>query len=206
MTKSTVDFYYDFGSPAAYLAWTQLPAICQTQDVQLHYRPVLLGGVFKATGNATPMVVEAKGAWLLQDLARHATRYGVPFRKNPYFIINTLKVMRGAIWAQENGCLEVYNQAMFEATWVDGKNTDDLAVIDEILSQAGLDSSAFRAGIESPETKQRLIYETDQAVQRGVFGVPTMFVGKDLFFGQDRLEWVSEALQSSSEDAHHTAG
>ena len=110
MSKS-VDFYYDFGSPAAYLAWTQLPGICAAAGAELNYRPVLLGGIFKATDNATPVAVKPKGAWMFGDLARFAARYGVSFNTNPHFIINTLPIMRGAMWAQETGCLEVYNTA-----------------------------------------------------------------------------------------------
>ncbi len=104
MTKS-VEFYYDYGSPAAYLAWTQLPKICADHNAELIRRPILLGGVFKATGNQSPVMVEKKGTWMFGDLARHAAHYGVPFEENPYFIINTLPLMRGAMWARGAGRL-----------------------------------------------------------------------------------------------------
>jgi 2-hydroxychromene-2-carboxylate isomerase len=120
-----VTFYYDYGSPASYLAWTQLPALCVKHGATLDRRPILIGGLFKITGNQSPVTIEAKGDWFFQDMARFAERYGVSFQKNPYFIINSLPLMRGAIWAEDEGRLEDYDRVMFEACWVNGRNLND---------------------------------------------------------------------------------
>lgn len=189
-----VEFYYDYGSPTTYLAWTQLPAICERYGAELIYRPMLLGGVFKATGNATPVQIKAKGAWMFADIARHAAHYGVPFEMNPHFIINTLAIMRGAIWAQAAGCLEDYNGAMFEAVWVNQRNLAEPAEISAVMADCGLDAEAMREAIQQPDIKTALIEATEAAVARGVFGAPTMFVGAEMHFGQDRLEWVARTL------------
>ena len=195
--RKQVEFYYDYGSPTAYLAWTQLPAICARHDAQLIYRPMLLGGVFKATGNATPVRIEAKRAWLFEDLARYIARYGVRFEMNPHFIINTLSIMRGAVWAQAEMCLEAFNRAMFEAVWVNKRDMADQAEIADVVAQSGLDADRMIAAIQQPDIKIALIAATDAAVERGVFGAPTMFVGDEMHFGQDRLEWVATALADS---------
>jgi 2-hydroxychromene-2-carboxylate isomerase len=192
--SKTVDFYYDFGSPAAYLAWTQMPALCAAAGAALNWRPMLLGGVFKATGNDTPMRVKAKGEWIMKDFARFAGRYGVALNMNPHFIINTLATMRGAVWALRDGCIEPYNRALYTATWVDGRNTGDAYEIAAIVAEAGLDAASMAQAIQTPEIKQGLIAITDEAVARGVFGAPTMFIGDEMHFGQDRLDWVRRAL------------
>lgn len=192
----TVDFYYDYGSPTAYLAWTQLPNICKAHGASLNYRPMLLGGVFKATGNTTPVTIEAKGKWMFEDIARFAERYRVPYRMNPHFIINTLTAMRGAMWAQAEGCLEPYNAALFEATWAHGINTADENELGKVLAGASLDAHAMRDACKAPEIKKALIDATESAVARGVFGAPTMFLGDVMHFGQDRLDWINEQLDS----------
>ncbi len=189
-----VEFYYDYGSPTAYLAWTQLPAICARHGAALIYRPMLLGGVFKATGNATPVRVDAKRAWLFQDLARYVARYGVRFEMNPHFIINTLSIMRGAVWAQAELCLEEFSRAMFEAVWFNRRNMAGPAEIAEVVAQSGLDADQMIAAIQQPDIKTALIAATEAAVERGVFGAPTMFVGNQMHLCQDRLEWVATAL------------
>ena len=127
--SKTVDFYYDYGSPTAYLAWTQLPALCAKYNATLNYRPILLGGVFKATGNSTPVNIKPKGKWLFDDISRYANRYDVPFMMNPHFIINSMTMMRGAVWAKNTGVLEFYNKALFEATWANELDTGDSSVV-----------------------------------------------------------------------------
>ncbi|MEM8687142.1 MAG: 2-hydroxychromene-2-carboxylate isomerase [Pseudomonadota bacterium] len=193
MTK-TVEFYYDYGSPAAYLAWTQLPDLCAKHGAQLVPFPILLGGVFKAIGNQSPVVIEAKGVWMFGDLERHAARYGVSFSQNPYFIINTLPLMRGAMWARSAGRLAEYDKVMFEAIWVNQKDMNDVTVIGEVLSEGGFDAAEVTAAVQDPQFKGELIEVTGAAVERGLFGVPTMFVGDEMHFGQDRLDWVARAL------------
>lgn len=195
---SQVDFYYDYGSPAAYLAWTQLPALCKQYQATLMYCPVLLGGVFKATGNSTPVLIEPKGKWLFDDIARYADHYGVPFTMNPFFIVNSMAMMRGAIWAQNTGVLPQYNKAMFDATWVDGLDTSKPEVIASAMRKAQLDSSAMQQAITDDAIKKQLIKATTAAVDRGVFGAPTMIVNGEFHFGQDRLDWVERSLAASS--------
>ncbi|NNF78864.1 MAG: 2-hydroxychromene-2-carboxylate isomerase [Rhizobiales bacterium] len=189
-----VEFYYDYGSPAAYLAWTQLPALCAKHGAELISHPVLLGGIFKATGNRSPVVVEQKGAWMFDDMERHAARYGAPFARNPYFIINTLPLMRGAMWARANGRLGEYDKVIFEAIWVNQKDMNDVAVIGKVLTEGGFDAGELVAAVQEPDVKRQLIEVTDAAVAKGLFGVPSMIVGDEMHFGQDRLDWVERAL------------
>ena len=189
-----VEFYYDYGSPTAYLAWTQLPQLCERYEVNLNYRPVLLGGVFKATGNSTPVLIEPKAKWLYKDVVRHAEHYGVPYQMNPFFIINTMTMMRGAIWAQNNDVLEIYNKAMYEATWVNGLNTSEMNVITSVLREVKLDADDMQKSVQEEPIKKQLIKVTADAVERGVFGAPTMIVDGELHFGQDRLDWVERQL------------
>ena len=193
----TVDFYFDFGSPAAYLAWTQLPALCQQAGAELVYKPMLLGGVFKATGNHSPAQIPAKGKYIRQDFERFARRYGVPLIYNAHFPVNTLQLMRGAVAMQQmdgGAQFDAYCHAIFEAMWVNDKKLVDPAVVGEVLQDAGLDAQALLAQVDDAAIKQRLIVLTEEAVARGVFGAPTFFVGDAMFWGQDRLDFVREAL------------
>ena len=199
MSDKTVEFFFDFGSPASYLAWTRLPAICQAAGATLVYRPMLLGGVFQATGNASPVTVPAKGRYMLVDLARFAKRYGVPMRFNPHFPINTLALMRGAVGVQlrEPARFDDFVTTMFRAMWVDGRNMADPAVVGEVLAQAGFDAQVILALTGEQAVKDALKATTEEAVRRGAFGAPTMFVGEQMFFGQDRLDFVREALAAA---------
>ncbi|MDT4854734.1 2-hydroxychromene-2-carboxylate isomerase [compost metagenome] len=195
MTK-TVEFFFDFGSPSTYLAWTQLPALCAKAGAQLQYRPMLLGGVFQATGNASPIEIPAKGRYTMIDFQRFARRYGVPFELNPYFPIDTLTLMRGAIGLQlrQPERFEAYLAAIFKAMWQDRRNLGDPAVLAATLDAAGFDPQALLALVGDQEVKDALKAATEEAVKRGVFGAPTCFVGNEMFFGQDRLDFVAEAL------------
>ncbi len=191
-----LEFFFDVGSPASYLAWTQVPRIAADTGAELVWRPMLLGGVFKATGNSSPATVPAKGKWLFGDLRRHARGYGVPFASNPNFPINTLTMMRGAAGMQlrHPERFTAYLDAIFPAMWAAPRNMGDPAVLAETLAAAGFDADAFTALVGDPEVKARLVATTEEAVSRGVFGAPTMFVGDEMFFGQDRLHFVREAL------------
>ena len=192
MSKS-LEFYFDFGSPTAYLAWCRLGQLQEQCDLDVVYRPMLLGGVFKATGNTSPVAIPAKGAYMLQhDLPRFAKRYQVTLNFNPHFPINTLPLMRGAIAAEKQGCLAAYMAAVFPAIWVDGKNMGEAEVIAQTLEEAGLDSAALIAESQAPEVKQALVEDTEAAVARGVFGAPTFFMDGDMYFGQDRLDFIEE--------------
>jgi len=195
MTRS-IDFYFDFGSPAAYLAATQLPHIAADAGATLVWKPMLLGGVFQATGNHSPAEVKLKGRYLNRDLARFAKRYGVPFAHNPHFPINTLLLMRGAagLQTEQPERFMDYVKAMYDAMWVDGRNMNDPATVGAALQAAGFDAAAVLALANAQATKDRLKATTQEAVERGVFGAPTMFVGDEMFWGQDRLDFVREAL------------
>ena len=175
----TIEFFFDFGSPTSYLAWTQLPKIAAEAGARLVYRPMLLGGVFKATGNASPVTVPAKGRWMFDDITRWARRYGVPFAFNPHFPINTLALMRGAggLQLREPERLAAYIAAVFTALWVQPRNLGDTAVLAATLAEAGFDAEAFTALVADPEVKAALVASTEEAVARGVFGAPTYFVG-----------------------------
>jgi 2-hydroxychromene-2-carboxylate isomerase len=192
-----LDFWFDVGSPAAYLAWTQMPKLAQATGAQVNYRPMLLGGVFQAQNNRSPMEVPAKGRYMLDDLQRYARRYGVPFRMNSHFPINTLMLMRGAVGLQlrQPQQLLPYGDAVYRAIWVEGRNLNDPATVAAVLQEAGLDAQALHALTQDPEVKDRLKAVTQEAIGRGVFGAPTFFVGDQMFWGQDRFDFVREALQ-----------
>ncbi len=196
MSDKTIEFFFDFGSPTTYLAHTQLPRIAQEAGAQLVYRPMLLGGVFKATGNASPVSVPAKGRWMGQDIALWARRYGVPFAFNPHFPINTLTLMRGAVGLQlrQPGSFQRYADAVFHAMWVAPRNLGDATELAAVLAATGFDAADFTALVADAEVKARLVANTDASVARGVFGAPTCFVGEQMFFGQDRLDFVQQAL------------
>lgn len=193
-----VEFYFDVGSPAAYLAWTQLPRIAEEAGANIVYKPFLLGGVFHATGNRSPTEVPAKGRYMQADLERFAKRYGVPFRHNPHFPINTLTLMRGALALQlrEPARMRPYVDAVFRAIWVDAQDMNDPATVGAVLQQAGFDPQQLVALAAEPEIKEQLKAVTQEAVGRGVFGAPAFFVGGHLFWGQDRLDFVKQELQS----------
>jgi 2-hydroxychromene-2-carboxylate isomerase len=194
--SKTIEFFFDFGSPTTYLANTQLPRLAQECGADLVYRPLLLGGVFKATGNASPVSVPAKGRWMGTDMQLWARRYGVPFAFNPHFPINTLPLMRGACGMQMRhpDALGSYIDAVFQAMWVTPCNMGEPQVIAQVLGAVGFEAQAFMDLIADPQVKAQLLSNTDEAVARGVFGAPTMFVGDHMFFGQDRLDFVRHAL------------
>lgn len=196
----TVEFFFDVGSSAAYLAWTQLPRLRADTGAQIVYKPMLLGAVFQAIGNRSPAEVQAKGAYMLQDFGRYAKRYGVPFAFNPYFPVNTMTLMRGAtaLLQQQPERFEAYCDAVFQAMWVDGLNMGDVAQVGAVLHQAGFDPQAILALTAQPEVKEQLKAVTTEAIERGVFGAPTFFVGGQMFWGQDRLDFVRETLAPAS--------
>ena len=194
--SKTVEFYFDLGSPASYLAWTQLPALCARHGAQLVYRPMLLGGVFQATGNASPAMVPAKARHVFVDMQRFARRYGVTLAFPPGFPINTLNLMRGAVAVQlhQPQHFDAYVTAMFQALWVQQRNLADPAVVASVLQEAGFDPEQFLAWTTDAQVKTALKEATEEAVRRGVFGAPSCFVGEQMFFGQDRLDFIAEAL------------
>lgn len=190
----TLEFCFDYGSPTTYLAHAQLTALAERTGAEIIRRPVLLGGIFKATGNQTPMAIEAKHKYMLADMTRIAAHIGAPFAMNPFFIINTLPLMRGAVAAIEDGDFDAYDAAMWAAMWVDEKDMGDAGVIGEVLAAAGLDPARMIERIGEAAVKQALIENTEAAVARGAFGAPSLFVGDQMFFGCDRMDYVERAL------------
>jgi 2-hydroxychromene-2-carboxylate isomerase len=193
----TVEFWFDVGSPASWLAWTQLEPLAAATGATVLHRPMLLGGVFQATGNHSPAQIPAKGRYMHDDFARFAARHGVPYRHNPHFPINTLALMRGAVAMQLQAPERFvpYVDAVFRAIWVDGRNLNDAAEVAAALQASGFDPAWLLALAQQPEVKERLKALTQEAVERGVFGAPTFFVGPAMYWGQDRLDFVKEALQ-----------
>ena len=195
----TLEFYYDYGSPYSYLADTEVEAIAKRVGGALVRKPMLLGGVFKATGNASPMTVALKSKWSTFDMPLWARHYGVPFNHNPFFPVNTLALMRGAAAAQIDGLFERYHPAIYKAMWVDGINLNDIGEVAKVLGAAGLDAAKIGNRIQDQDVKDQLKATTDEAVARGVFGAPTSFVGDMMFFGNDRLPFVEMALKGDLE-------
>lgn len=191
-----LDFWFDLGSPAAYLAWKRLPKFLARTGATVAYKPMLLGGVFKAQGNTSPVSIPAKGKWLFGDLARYARRDGVPLGYPSEFPINTLALMRGAIGLlmRKPERFVPYVDATFDALFGQARDLRDEKVVAEALTAAGFDPAEIMALAADPEVKQALIRNTEEAVARGVFGAPTFFVGDEMFWGQDRMDFVAEAL------------
>ncbi|XXK59861.1 2-hydroxychromene-2-carboxylate isomerase [Porticoccaceae bacterium nBUS_09] len=196
MTKS-VEFYFDVGSPTAYLAHKRLKQLKLEYGCSIIYHPILLGGLFKASGNSSPVTVPAKGRYMMmEDLPRFAKLYSVPLNTNPHFPINTLNLMRGAVSSLDEEYFDTYIDTIFKAIWVESRNMGDIDTVIEVLSDAGLDAKSILEATQNPEVKQQLISNTEQAVERGLFGAPTMFVDGEMFFGQDRLQFVEAALKN----------
>ena len=188
-----VDFFFDLSSPYSYMASTQLPQICARAGAELRYRPMVLHAVFQATGNTMPARVEAKARWMFADLARWAQQYGVPFRMSSHFPVNAIKAERMIL--VDPGKAQAVADAAFAAMWADDRNLGDAAVLHDIARQAGLDPEQAMKAIEEPRIKEQLKANTDEAIKRGVFGAPAIFVGDDLFWGNDRLHFVEELLR-----------
>jgi 2-hydroxychromene-2-carboxylate isomerase len=196
--QKSFDYYFDFGSLATYLAHTQLPKMCADTGATANLLPMLLGGVFQATGNSSPMTVPAKGRYVYVDFKRYADAYGVPLNMNPHFPIITTTLMRvvTALQMKNDPRMSTYMDAVFQAIWVDALNLNDPAIVAEVLTQAGLDPVELLAMANEQATKDQLKAVTMRAVERGVFGAPTFFVGEQMFWGQDRIEQVKAALKA----------
>ena len=194
-----VEFLFDFGSPNAYLAHKVIPEIEARTGAKFEYVPVLLGGIFKLTNNKPPIVafggIRNKMEYEILETRRFIARHGLTqFKFNPHFPVNTLTLMRMAIAAQIAGDLPRYVDAAFHHMWEAPKKMDDPEVIRAALTQSGLKADALLKRAQSPEVKQKLMDNTEQAVARGAFGSPSFFVGDELYFGKDRLRDVEEAI------------
>ena len=196
----SAEFHFDFGSPNAYLSHLVLPAIEARTGVAFSYVPVLLGGVFKATNNVSPMVslqgIKNKPEYQRLETQRFVRQHGITdFRPNPHFPVNTLQIMRGAVFAERDGFLAAYVDAVYRHMWTEAKKMDDPDVIAAALAEADLPAERIMAGIQQADVKAKLIANTEGAVQRGVFGSPSFFVGDELFFGKDKLRDVEEEIE-----------
>ncbi len=198
----SVEFHFDFGSPNAYLAHRVIPAIEARTGARFRYVPVLLGGVFKATNNRSPAEtlkgIRNKPDYERLETERFIRRHGIMrFRRNPFFPVNTLQIMRGAVAAELDGFLPTYVEAMFHHMWEEPKKLDEPEVIRAALDASGLDGARILARIQDPAVKQLLLQNTEQSVARGTFGSPTFFVGEAIWFGKDRLRDVEEAIAAA---------
>ncbi|MES0861382.1 2-hydroxychromene-2-carboxylate isomerase [Ruegeria sp. SCPT10] len=187
----TIDFVYDFSSPNAFLAYKMLPELAKKHKAKINPIPVLLSGVFKSTNNQSPFKAYSenrqKTAYLTHDLHRFARRRGVSFHMSPHFPINSKFVMRGAYYASSKSWENKYIGAVFDAIWVHGQKVEELGVLTDILREAELPVRKIREAIAAPQTKQMLKEQTKAMVRRGVFGVPSMFAGSEMFFGKNSL-------------------
>ena len=191
--SKTIDFYFDFASPASFLGYTQIEGIAERTGAALVWKPMLLGGVFKATGNASPVLIPAKGRWMNDDIMRWAQRHGTSIIYPEGFPLNTLALMRGAVGYQLREGQErfrLYVDLIYRAIWQRQIDLRDAETLAGLLRDNGLDPDAFLLMVAEPEIKQALIAATEAAVERGVFGAPTFFVDGVMHFGQDRMDWV----------------
>jgi 2-hydroxychromene-2-carboxylate isomerase len=196
-----LEFFFDYGSPYSYLADSQLPSLVERTGAEVRHRPMLLGGVFKATGNRSPALepCEAKRSYGALELRRWVAHLGVPFRGNPHFPINTLLLMRTAVAAQHTGVFVPFHRAVYPAFWAEEENLGEPEVVARVLEKAGLDARALLEAAGDPAVKAELRATTEEAVARGAFGAPTFFVEDEMFFGNDRLDFVERALTERSE-------
>lgn len=197
MSEKVIEFFFDIGSPYSYLAATQVDGVAQRTGVRAWWRPFLLGGVFKASGNTTPAAVASKARWMVADLTRWAEHYEVPFRMSTHFPVSTLITQRAIVAAARLNDPEIvstFARALFNAYWVQDRNVADTAVISDVAAALGLDGAAVVEMAHEAESKALLRKVTDEAVSRGAFGAPTLFVGDTMFWGNDRLILMEQML------------
>ena len=202
--SATIEFIFDFASPNAYLAYRALQPILERSGLRLLINPCLLGGIFKATGDVAPGVayaaVKGKLDYEMLEIRRFIAKHRLDtFRFNPNFPVNTLMLMRGFVAAREAGVEAAYLEMGLEGLWEEGLKLDDPDILARRIDSAGLNSSSLLAAAQTDRVKLKLADNTAAAVARGVFGVPTFFVGDDMFFGKDRLAQVEEAAQAPSQ-------
>jgi 2-hydroxychromene-2-carboxylate isomerase len=193
MTKK-IEFYFDFASPTTFLAFYRLKEIAEKYNAKIDYKGVLLGGVFKATGNSSPVLVPAKARYMNIDLARFAKRYDIDYALNPFFPINTLPLMRGYYAAKELGLADQYMQETFDRMWKQKANFSKPEALAELVKDLGIDETEFANLVSSDSIKNQLKETTEELVKRGGYGVPTLFLADEMYFGQDRLDFIEEEL------------
>jgi len=197
-----VEFHFDFGSPNAYLSHLVIPEIERRTGIEFDYVPILLGGVFKLTNNRSPAETNAgirnKPEYQKLETERFIKENGITrYRPNPFFPVNTLMIMRGAVAARKLGIFERYVDEVYRHMWADPKKLDDPAVLRAALAESELPADRLFELVQTPEVKDALLAETQRAVERGVFGSPTFFVGEQMFFGNDRLDFVAAAAKAA---------
>ena len=189
-----IEFFYDYLSPFSYLADTQLPALANRTGAGIIYRPALLGATMKATGNSGPLVIRGKGNYNVTDFQRWAKRYGLPAKFSPHFPFNSIRLLRAAVAAQIHGGFSAFHTAAFRAIWENEIDASKEDALRRLLEVAQLDPAL----IDSDDIKNQLRANVDEAVSRGAFGAPTFFVNGEMFWGNDRLDFVEEALTRSA--------
>ena len=197
--QKTIDFIFDFGSPNAYFATKALSGVAERTGATINFIPCLLGGIFKATNNEPPMVafgsVKGKMAYEMLEIQRFIKTHGLTkFQMNPNFPVNTLIMMRAAIAAEEDGRLAEYIDAGLTHMWEDGLKMDDPEIFMDAMTKSGFDGKALLERTQNSEIKAKLVANTESAVTRGAFGIPTFYVGDEMFFGKDRLVQVEAEL------------
>ena len=196
-----IEFHFDFGSPNAYLSHLVIPQLEQRTGVSIKYLPVLLGGVFKATNNVSPAVsmqgIKNKGEYAQLETQRFVSRHNITaYNRNPFFPVNTLQIMRGAVYADQNGFLDTYVNEIYHHMWSDPKKMDDPQVMADALTSSGLPTEDILAGIQDADIKKGLITNTERSVAMGTFGSPTFFVDSEIFFGKDKLDEFESLIKS----------
>jgi 2-hydroxychromene-2-carboxylate isomerase len=192
---STIEFYFDFGSPTAFLAYQRLKYIAQEYHCEINFHPVLLGGIFKATGNQSPVMLLPKAVYMNNDLQRFATRYDTKLAMNPHFPINTITLMRIASALVGKEEFSEYVDTIYRAMWQEEKNLGDLDVLREVLEQNDLQADKLLEMAANTEVKDQLRKDTEEAVDKGFFGLPVMYFQAQMYFGQDRLFFIEEELE-----------
>jgi 2-hydroxychromene-2-carboxylate isomerase len=189
-----IEFFYDYLSPFSYLADTQLPALAERTGAEIVYRPILLGAIMKSTGNGGPLVIQGKGTYNVVDFQRWAKRYGVPATFSPHFPFNTIRMLRAAIAAQIHGRFAAFHAPAFRAIWEQGQDLSKEDALRRLLDEARIDPAL----IDGDDIKSKLRANVDEAVRRGAFGAPTFFVDAEMWWGNDRLDFIEEAVMRSA--------
>jgi 2-hydroxychromene-2-carboxylate isomerase len=206
MNPLKVEFQFDFGSPNAYLAELAIPGVEKRTGVKFYYVPVLLGGVYKATNNMSPADslrgIRNKPEYQALETQRFIRKHNIAaFKTNPFFPVNTLMLMRGAVAARMEDIFEPYFRAAYHHMWVEPKKMDDIEIFRSAFKSSGIDIDRLIARAQQDDVKKKLIEDTNDAVRRGVFGSPTFFVGDEMFFGKDQLRDVEESIREQSASA-----
>jgi 2-hydroxychromene-2-carboxylate isomerase len=203
MILPTVQFLFDFGSPNAYFCHKVIPDMESRTGAKFEYVPILLGGLFKLTNNRSPAEAFAgipnKQAYDLLEMRRFIAKHKLNrFKRNPFFPVNTLQIMRGAVAAQRLGCFAAYVDAMYSAMWEQGRNMSEVSEIKDVLTTAGIDAAGLLAATQEQDVKSQLVANTQSAFELGAFGSPTFFVGDAMYFGKDRLRDVEDEITHQS--------